>query len=209
MEKAAISIQRRYRVIYAALQAARAAERERVEKAKKKAEKDRKEGGLWWSGKIKNLPVPDHGKVYGNRTVETVHGWGSWIGERWVPLDDKTRPHKQRAPAQSLERALQVRADPALQERRRGPGAARGARRALARGGRAPAPGRGGGRRGGQEGAEGWGAATACVDGGAATACVARRGMRLRLRLVTSQGCPVPGAPPGPTRPAGLGPPKR
>ena len=101
VEKAAISIQRRYRVIYAALQRARAAERERVEKAKKKAEKDRKEGGLWWSGKIKNLPVPDHGKVYGNRTVETVHGWGSWIGERWVPLDER-RGHRSSARAHPL-----------------------------------------------------------------------------------------------------------
>ena len=109
VEKAAISIQRRYRVIYAALQRARAAERERVEKAKKKAEKDRKEGGLWWSGKIKNLPVPDHGKVYGNRTVETVHGWGSWIGERWVPLDDKTRPHKQRYEQDKSEQTRLVR----------------------------------------------------------------------------------------------------
>ena len=124
VEKAAISIQRRYRVIYAALQRARAAERERVEKAKKKAEKDRKEGGLWWSGKIKNLPVPDHGKVYGNRTVETVHGWGSWIGERWVPLDDKTRPHKQRYKHNPLNvrfkfaRTLHFKNDDAVQEQR-------------------------------------------------------------------------------------------
>ena len=124
VEKAAISIQRRYRVIYAALQRARAAERERVEKAKKKAEKDRKEGGLWWSGKIRGMPVPDHGKVYGNRTVETVHGWGSWIGERWVPRDEKTRPHKQRYEHHPLNvrfkfaRTLHFKNDDEVQEQR-------------------------------------------------------------------------------------------
>ena len=144
MEKAAIRFGR-YRVIYAALQRARAAERERVEKAKKKAEKDRKEGGLWWSGKIKNLPVPDHGKVYGNRTVETVHGWGSWIGERWVPLDDKTRPHKQRYEHHPLNVRFKFARTP-LQERRRGPGAARGAVARLLETHRASA-GRGGGAR--------------------------------------------------------------
>ena len=82
VEKAAISIQRRYRHLRRCK--GRAPPARRVEKAKKKAEKDRKEGGLWWSGKIKNLPVPDHGKVYGNRTVRRCR-WGSWIGERWCP----------------------------------------------------------------------------------------------------------------------------
>ena len=79
---------------------------------------------MWWSGKIKNLPVPDHGKVCGNRTVETVHGWGSWIGEKWVPLDDKTRPHKQRYKHNPLNvrfkfaRTLHFQNDDAVQEQR-------------------------------------------------------------------------------------------
>ena len=118
VEKAAISIQRRYRVIYAALQSgARARERERVEKAKKKAEKDRKARRRGGPARLKSA-VPDHGKRAREPDRRDGHGWGSRIGERWVPLDDKTRPHRAlRAP--SAERALQVRADPALQERRR------------------------------------------------------------------------------------------
>ena len=67
-----------------------------TEDPREKAERLRIEGGMWWSKKIAAIPVPDHGKLYGNATIDSVKGWGSWVGTTWVPAPDDTRPAEQR-----------------------------------------------------------------------------------------------------------------
>ena len=110
--------------MYLAICRRREAERERIAAAKAQAERDRLEGGLWWSNKSETLPVPDHGKLYGNRTVATVHGWGSWVDADFVAAPDETRPAEQRYKHQPLNprfksaRSLHFRNDAELQEQR-------------------------------------------------------------------------------------------
>lgn len=96
VERAAVLLQRRYRVVYEALQRKRAAERERLARAKAQAARERAEGGAWWSKKARGLPVPDHGKRHGNAAAATVHGWGAWVGPAFVAAPESTRPHQQR-----------------------------------------------------------------------------------------------------------------
>ena len=96
IEKATILIQRAYRLRYEALQRRREAELARLAREREKAERLRIEGGMWWSKKIAAIPVPDHGKLYGNATIDSVKGWGSWVGTTWVPAPDDTRPAEQR-----------------------------------------------------------------------------------------------------------------
>lgn len=74
----------------------RNAELARLEAERLRQERLRIEGGMWWSKKIERIPVPDHGKLFGNSTVDSVKGWGSWVGTKWVGADEATRPAGQR-----------------------------------------------------------------------------------------------------------------
>lgn len=96
IEKATILIQRAYRLRYEAMVRRRNAELARLEAERLRQERLRIEGGMWWSKKIERIAVPDRGKLFGNSTVDSVKGWGSWVGTKWVPADEATRPAGQR-----------------------------------------------------------------------------------------------------------------
>ena len=142
-EKAAISIQRRYRVIYAALQRARARPRSEEEaegpqegQEEARAGPEGPQGRRSWIGKsglddkrLKICPCRTTARSTGTGPSRrcTAGARGSGFNAL-VPLGLRRQDAAAQAAlqAQPAERALQVRADPALQERRRGPGAARG-----------------------------------------------------------------------------------
>ncbi|KAJ1446094.1 hypothetical protein M885DRAFT_591964 [Pelagophyceae sp. CCMP2097] len=93
IEAAAVRLQRFYRRRYRLVVRGRIRAIKRLAVAKARTEARRKDGALWWTAKLKGLPVPDHGRLYGKqRATANLAGFGAWVGDAFHETDAALRP---------------------------------------------------------------------------------------------------------------------